>query len=191
MVVIAILGVLAAVSIIVINPAQILAQARDAQRINDLRSVHSALSLFLINPTDTTLTAGPFSSAAEATLCAFTDVASPVPAATELCTFRPPPATFLVNGTGWVAANLNNNDGGSPLATLPRDPVNTTHFFYAFKANNIVKTYELNTRLESLRYRPMMELDGGNRNTNCEVALTDPLIRNCFYEIGNDPGLDL
>ncbi len=182
LIVMAILGVLTATTVIVINPAQMLAQARDSQRISDLRSIHSALSLFLTTATDTTLTAGPFSSTAGTGaigVCGFTTVTPP----TEICTVR---TIFLVDGTGWVAANLGHTAGGSPLAVLPRDPTDSTVYFYAFKADNVNKWYEINGRLESVRHRTIMINDGGNRNT-CSTFTENT----CFYEIGNAPGLIL
>ncbi len=63
LIVIAILAILATAVVLVLNPAQILAQARDSQRISDLSSVKSAIALYLATTTSTpTMTAGPFSS---------------------------------------------------------------------------------------------------------------------------------
>src|SRR3989344_5681288 len=47
LIVIAILGILAAAVIVVLNPAQLLAQARDGTRLSDLDSVRSAIALYL------------------------------------------------------------------------------------------------------------------------------------------------
>ncbi len=46
LVVIAILAVLATAVILILNPAQLLAQGRDSTRLSDLAALNSALSLF-------------------------------------------------------------------------------------------------------------------------------------------------
>ena len=51
LIVIAILAILATTVVLVLNPAQILAQARDAQRISDLSSIKSAIALYLATAT--------------------------------------------------------------------------------------------------------------------------------------------
>jgi len=47
LIVIAILAVLSSAIVLVLNPAQLLAQARDSQRLSDLSSLHSAIALYL------------------------------------------------------------------------------------------------------------------------------------------------
>lgn len=44
LIVIAILAVLASVTVIVINPAELLARARDSQRMGDIAAINTALS---------------------------------------------------------------------------------------------------------------------------------------------------
>src|SRR5690349_16335843 len=51
LIVIGILAVLATTAVVILNPAQLLAQARDSQRLSDLASLQSALALYV---TDTT-----------------------------------------------------------------------------------------------------------------------------------------
>ena len=45
LIVIAVLAILIAAVVIVLNPGEILAQARDSQRLNDLNTLKSALGL--------------------------------------------------------------------------------------------------------------------------------------------------
>ena len=160
-IVIGILAILATVAILVLNPAQMLAQARDSQRVSDLGSVKSAVALYLATASGTpAVVAGP--RATFATACAFTT-----------CTI----ATSSIDGTGWVAVNLTNTSGGSPLSALPLDPTNSATLQYAYKGDATNLTIEIDAVLESTKYIPMMSTDGGNNNS--------------YYETGTDPSLDL
>jgi prepilin-type N-terminal cleavage/methylation domain-containing protein len=186
LIVIAILAVLSTATVVVLNPAELLKQARDSQRISDIANLNSALSFYVSTSDSPTFTAGPFSSTAgtsDAGDCGFTNVTPPV----EACTVR---AIFLTDGTGWVGVDLDSLTTGSPIARLPQDPTqdptNSTDYFYAYKGDNANKVWEIDGRLESTKYKGQMATDGGNRNT-CVTYVENT----CFYETGTDPGLDL
>src|ERR1039457_302059 len=49
LVVIAIIAILAVVVVLTLNPAQLLAQSRDATRVSDMATLNSALSLYQID----------------------------------------------------------------------------------------------------------------------------------------------
>ncbi|MCX6736947.1 MAG: type II secretion system protein [Candidatus Parcubacteria bacterium] len=49
LIVIGILAILSAVTILVINPAELLRKSRDTQRISDLGSINSAIAFYLTN----------------------------------------------------------------------------------------------------------------------------------------------
>ena len=181
-IVIGILAILGTVSVLVLNPAQLFAQARDTTRIQDLQTMNSALGLYV------------------------SSVSSPSLGATANCFVQPTEALALANcgtrhsGTsstnngvsaglrstasaGWIPVNFDGISGGSPLATLPVDPTNNATYFYSYAPDNTNKTYELNANLESTRYtsgtdnKEINTADGGNTDT--------------IYEIGTAPGLDL
>ena len=171
LIVIGILGILAAAVVIVLNPGELLAQARDSQRISDMDSARSAVSLYLSDVTSPSLTAGPFSTASST--CGF-----------GTCTV--PASPYVIDGTGWVGVNLSQISGGSPLPSLPRDPTNNSNYQYAYKGDNTNKTFELNARLESQKHRAKMTTDGGDDST-CSTWIED----SCYYEAGSDPGLNL
>lgn len=165
LIVIAILAILTTTVVLVLNPAQMLAEARDSQRMADLDAVRSAVSLYLATATSPALgTGGPFAQGATATCWSLvgTCVAKDI---------------YTVAGAGWVAVDLTGASGGSPLSALPRDPSNNATYHYAFDADNTAKTFELNAELESTKYSPLEATDGGNSAT--------------IYEIGTDPNLDL
>jgi len=164
-IVIGILAILATVVVLVLNPAELLAQARDSQRMSDLGTIKSAIALYLATANSPTIGAGP--------TCTATCTQNPF-SGTETVT-----TSTVVTGAGWVKVDLSGTTGGSPLATLPLDPTNNDSYHYAYAGNDSAKTFELNARLESEKYLGLManEKDGGN-NAN-------------YYEIGTEPGLDL
>ena len=172
LIVIGILAILATTVVLVLNPAQLLAQARDTQRISDLSTVKSAIAVYLSTATDPTLTAGPYSTSD--TTCGFGAASCTVTTST------------VVTGSGWVAIDLTASSGGSPVSVLPIDPTNTAIYQYAYKGDNTNKTFELNARLESTKYKVQMAADGGDDST-CSSYTEET----CYYEVGTDPALDL
>lgn len=173
LIVIGILAILATAVILVLNPAQLLAQARDSQRISDLGSVKSAIGLYLATATST-LTLGETAYATASTTCGLSSG----------CTVS---TDFTVDGGGWVDIDLTKTVGGSALAVLPKDPTDSATYQYAYDGDNANKTFELNARLESIKFRDLMTTDGGDKNT-CTGTFTDTT---CYYEVGTDPGLNL
>ena len=167
-IVIGILAILATVVVLVLNPAQMLAQARDSQRMSDLGSIKSAIALYLATATSTTITAAQRSTFS--TTCWFGTACA---AGAATCTI----ASTTVDGTGWVAVNLTGTTGGSPLSALPLDPSQTAIYQYAYNGEDTNKTFELNAQLESTKYFGLEATDGGN--------CTD------IYEVGTDAGLNL
>lgn len=173
LIVIGILGVLAAAVIVVLNPAELLAQARDSQRISDMDSVRTGVSLYLSDVSSSTFDGIGYATAS--TTCGFTG---------GTCTLN---QIYLVAGTGWVKVNFTEISGGSPFSVLPKDPTNNANYQYAFKTDATNKTFEVNTRLESKKQRDKMVNDGGSANT-CTSTYVEPT---CWYEIGSDPDLNL
>ena len=163
LVVIGILAVLTAAVVVVLNPAELLAQSRDTQRFADFDAVRGAVALYLSVATTTSFTAGPFSTNG-------TDGYSLGVAATR--------DDYRIDGNGWVAIDFTQmSNPSSPITALPRDPLNNATYHYAYEANDTAKTFELNANLESNKYTPKEGTDGGNSSS--------------YYEVGSDPGLDL
>jgi len=196
LIVIAILAILAAAVVVVINPGQLLAQARDAQRMNDLPAVRDALTLFIAQSTPSTTLLGSVAACTPATFRTSSTVA--IPAASNPFTSPPVntaiiPATDVrtIAGAGWVGTRFIDMPGGSPLSILPIDPINDGTFFYAFACDNTTVTFELAGRLESVRHRTLMQTDGGNRpalGVNCAAGFIGA---DCFWELGTDPDLNM
>ena len=162
LVVIAILAILATVIVVIINPGELLKQARDTTRISDLAALNSAIALYL------------------------SDVPTPVIGTVTNCTSALSPAptgwtctvvtSTAVTGSGWVPINFTSISSGSPLARLPIDPSNTTTYGYAYKSNGSNLTYELDAKMESTKYSNLTtgvtrnESDGGNDANWYEVG---------------------
>ena len=168
LVVIGILAVLATTVVLVLNPAQILQESRDSQRIADFKSITESIALAGItnppgftntSPQCTAGTCNPFSGGT----CA---------GGTTPCT---PVSSRAVNGNGWVAFNFGTNP---TMSVLPIDPTNSgcistsSGFCYASKASatGLSATFELDARLESTKHAPLMINDGGNNNSFYEVG---------------------
>ncbi len=142
LVVIAIIAVLAVVVIISLNPAELLAQARDSTRISNLSTVDGAIN-------DTRI--DNLSLGAANTLYISVPDPSATSTAGDQCQGLGLPAlqsgwsyhcavssTYLaVNGTGWIPIPLANSAMGSPLSVLPTDPINTTStgLYYTYQTD--------------------------------------------------------
>ena len=182
LIVIAILAILATVTFVVLNPAQLLAQARDSQRISELVSLKSAINLYLATAASTTL---QFAGGT----CVLNCWVQPT-GVTANCGGRHATTTKItvidadrtVDGTGWVPVKLTDTSGGSPLAFLPIDPSSNVTYFYSYACDNINLTFELGANMESTAYG-----QGGTK----DVESTDGGNLPSIYEVGTDPGLDL
>lgn len=168
LIVIAILSILATAVVVILNPAELIKQARDSTRISDMATVNSAVALFLSD-----VPSPGWSAVYRCTTGGSTPFGSS-------CTTN---ASTTVDTTGWVAVNFNQLSNGSPLSRLPIDPVNNTTYFYAY-AHTTTTTYEVNANMESTKY-------SASGNSDVESNTKDGGNNSDRYEVGNDPGLDL
>lgn len=153
LIVVGILAVLATITVLVLNPAELFRQARDSQRLSDLGSLKGAVSLYLTTVTTPDLAFGAFTCG--------TDWGSDKvgvankPASVAATNGSPSnAAAFGVDGTGWVTVKLDAMSGGSPLPVLPRDP-NTSDAtkFYTYSCGGLSNLkFELTAKMESGRY---------------------------------------
>ena len=149
-IVIAILAVLAVAVVIVLNPAEVLAKARDSNRLSDLSALKSAIALYLtdVSPpllagatsaADCTGTGGVtsrtfYSYPNTAPGADFTEGAAPTmgtdaDGATLLAAWAAQVSSANVNkvdATGWVPVALTaiSPAGSPPLSVMPVDPTN-------------------------------------------------------------------
>jgi len=167
LVVIAIIAILAVVVILTLNPAELLRQARDSNRVSDFATLKSALSLYATDVSTTTAMFGASGQggAGDGTYALFTASAAALgTTSTYNSTNTAVSWGFLgaeiaiatntsrsVGGTGWIPVNLNAISSGAPIATLPVDPItNSTNTTYVYAASSTV--FKLAAHMESLKY---------------------------------------
>ncbi len=182
LVVIAIIAVLSVVVILTLNPAELLKQARDSNRISDLNTLKSALSLFLADTSSSTglgtyascymglSKAGSVSTSGCNSIFYITGTGAFTAWLTS--------TSNKVDNTGWIPVNFTAITSGSPLGALPLDPSNSAaaSSSYYYRANPSSSTFKLAAYLESSKYGASNQNLAGNDNGNDAGA----------YEVGSD-----
>lgn len=190
LIVIAIVAILAAVVILTLNPAQLLAQARDSNRISDMSTLKSAISLYQTDVTSPNIAflrgyaACYYSLSTEATGATSSAGCGGLFSTTAYTATTTANANLRkVDGTGWIPVKFIDISAGSPIGNLPVDPTNTSSslLYYAYAASSTNLTFEIDARMESIKYSTgggdVVTTDGGNSPT--------------WYEVGTAPGLAL
>ncbi len=197
LIVIGILAILATTVVLVLNPAQILQETRDTQRISDLSSVQSAVGLYLataaaIDMDDAFATAYAAGSGTGcggdwwASITSVPSTSKPFVNPTVIEASQGLTTPRDVDGDGWAPIDLTAVSGGSPLSGLPQDPSSTAGGatnpldngtpplgrFYAYQCVNSSQTYSGVTG-------PAYEINGNmesgkfDSNTTCTVVGSD------------------
>lgn len=162
LIVIGIMAILVTAATIILNPAELLRQARDAQRLADLDALKSSIAMHLAtgNSPDVNFgLTGLVVKCAVATTSPFTGTGNGCGTGTAT-------SSRVVTGGGWVAVNLTDVAGGvAPLSVLPIDPTNTTDYQYAYAGNDTTNVFEINARMESSKYNfKMLNTNDGGSN---------------------------
>lgn len=205
LIVIAILAILSVALVIVLNPAETLKKARDAQRISDLSTLKTAIGLYM-----TSISPAYLGGASDNLLCKATVLSSTVgsPKVTTVwsggakISYSLPGAGItavildgaaparqvsstlanLTNGTGWIPVNFDMIAGGSPISTIPVDPVNTiatattvvsTDLVYRYGCAISPLSFEIDAQMESDAYKTTDDKrasDGGNSTAYYETG---------------------
>src|SRR3989344_3998345 len=178
-IVITILVILGVVVVALIDPAEILKQSRDSQRISDLASIKGASQLVLTSGTPSTASCGstqPINSTSSMWIS--------LPSTTGGSAYSSTTAALsqLADGTGWIRMNYASSTTGRALSNLPTDPTNTLSggLYYRWGCTNIgsIYEYEIDATLESAKYKSgctgscddKSSKDGGNSATRYEVG---------------------
>ncbi len=163
LIVIAILAILAAAVVIVLNPSELLSQARDTQRIADMKAMRSAIDVVFAN--DPSVSDGVdntvyISIADTSATCANTIGLPSLPVGWAYSCVVSANLT-KVNGTGWIPINFNNSANSINLPALPIDPVNSASAgkYYTYVTGG---SYELTALLESQKKHDAAIADGGS-----------------------------
>ncbi len=181
LVVIAILAILSVVVILTINPAQMLRQARDSQRVSDMATLKSAISLYLVDQTSPIMGTSTWcymSSATAATTTAGCGGRMSTSNTTNVTTSAANAAS--TTGGGWIPINFGAISSGSPVGSLPIDPVNNATYFYSYAVNSTTLQFEIDADMESTRYAA---------SGTSDVESTDGGSSSSVYETGSNLGL--
>ncbi len=194
LVVIAIIAVLAVVVILSLNPAELLRQARDSNRISDMGTIKSSLALYLADQTSPVLassTAGynfaylsTSTPGSEATgSIGFATLGNPPVAASTTMNPVATAATLRnIDSTGWIPVSFNLISGGSPMPQLPVDPANNGTYYYGYVATSSSGfTYKITMRTESTKFSNVNGVAGGS-----DVEGTDGGLFPSVYEAGTN-----
>lgn len=148
LIVIAIIAILAAVVVLIVNPIELTRRGRDAARLTDLANLQQAINVAVQES----------STSGSNIACA---------GAAAGCVDRSNAGTRLTNGTGWVRVNLGVQSSVT-VPTLPIDPSNNAanHYTYCGSGDN----WEIFTALESAQQIPRMSSDGGTSDSYYEVG---------------------
>lgn len=162
LIVIAIIAILSIALVFMLNPAETLKKARDAQRISDLKSVKTALGIMLTASSTPsldnfgTLCLTAADGVARAGKIAYSSASAPTwatpptPATTggdaiTGSTFTSPGSISStagkVDGTGWIPVNLKALTGGTPISSFPIDPTNAIGTLSATDLDDLVYRY--------------------------------------------------
>ena len=194
LVVIAIIAILAVVVILTLNPAELLRQARDSNRVSDFATLKSALSLYATDVTTATTMYGYNSAGTVGIGGIFTlytgnsggllIASSAISQFTTTSTLNQwgflggetganiaSTTSRVITGAGWIPVNLAAISSGAPIAVLPVDPVNNGQLMYVYAASTTV--FKLASKMESLKYgnsgsNDVVSNDGGNSTTTYE-----------------------
>jgi hypothetical protein len=163
-----------------LNPAELLKQARDSNRLSDLATINTALNLF------STDVLGGFMGTS-------TVVYVSLPSTTSTCSnlgLPTLPSGYTYNcvtqqnlrntdGTGWIPVNFQRISSNSPISQLPTDPINTTttRLYYTYTPGG---SWELNATVEASKNK----LGGSNDLTSKDGGSAPSQ-----YEIGNNLNL--
>ena len=133
LVVIGIVAALAVVVVLLLNPGEMVAEARDSNRSSDMSTLSRAISIYQedqiggsIGTASTTYISIPDPTA---TTTAGTNCASMgLPSLSNGLVYHCPASSTYRNtdSTGWIPVNFNTVTISPPLTVLPVDPINTT-----------------------------------------------------------------
>lgn len=190
LVVIAIIAILAVVVVLVLNPAQMLAQSRDANRLSDASTLVNALTYFSEDTNGRMGTSSviytsipdPAATTTAGNQCQSIGLPS-LASSTYNC---PASSTFrLGNGTGWIPLDFSRVSYGTPLNSIPVDPENssTTGNYYTYTTNG--KTFEVTMAFESLKYAPIEANDGGQYADLYEAGSNLGLMQSDLFALKN------
>lgn len=186
------LGIFSTIVINIIKPIDIIKCSRDTQRINDLKSLSSAIANYLSETKNPDLDGPYFSNSGfdEATPTIFLSISKDKESTSSSIIIDgknwrliQPSSTFLIsriNGEGWLPIDFLSLSK-KPINVLPYDPVNTfrKNYFYSYAFKKSAKTFEINANFECKKFRELAKNDGGDSElfeVGTDLNIIPPLI---------------
>ncbi len=179
LIVIGIVAVLATVVFVVLNPVELLREARDAERLSELATINKAISLGILENSDLYLGAPNtvyISLPDASSTCANQSLPSLPGGWTYACVSTA--NLQKVDGSGWIPINFGSLKI-NPLSILPIDPINKANqgLYYTYVAGS----WELNAQMESKVYqagggKDIVSNDGGNTTLLYEIGSSLSLV---------------
>lgn len=170
LVVIVVLGILAAIIIVGLKPGEIVRQSRDTTRLSDLQTLNKSISVLSaegitsFGTTNTVYVSLPDSNSD----CSGYSLPTLPTGWSYAC--RPSTTYQSIDGTGWIPLDFTSTS--VRLSTLPVDPVNSEDDYYTYIASS---EWELNAKLESTNNimggdNDKVSSDGGDDPTRLEIG---------------------
>jgi prepilin-type N-terminal cleavage/methylation domain-containing protein len=185
LIVIAIVAVLSVVVVVVLNPGELLKQSRDSKRLTDLTTLNKALKIVEVD------SAGASFGTSTIVYTSLADSSSTcgswgLPALPAGYTYNCVATTSRqsTDGTGWVPVNFTLASTGSPISSLPIDPVNSssTGQYYTYLPGG---SWTLAALLESSKYiASKARDDGGYDPERFESGSDLTLWKNAYGMVG-------
>ena len=188
LVVIAIVAILSVVVILTLNPAELLRQSRDSNRVADMGTLTTALGIFSEDQSSGSLgsssvvylsIADPSATSTAGDQCQGLGL----PALPSTYSYHCAATSTVrnVNGQGWIPVNFSSISIGAPIGSLPVDPMNvsSSRLYYTYTTNGT--QYEVTSAMESVKYK----LAGSS-----DVISTDGGTLASVYEKGSKLGLE-
>jgi type II secretory pathway pseudopilin PulG len=161
LIIVGLIAVLSVAIILAINPAELIKQTRDSQRLSNLTNLSKAISLY-----EADTNGQGFMGTSSVVYVSIPDTTSTcanlgLPQLPPSWSYRCVSSSTLQNidGTGWIPINFNNLSFGKTLPKLPIDPINTTSSgnYYTYVSGG---SFELTSLLESSKYQNLAINDG-------------------------------
>lgn len=167
LVVIAIVASLATVTVLVLNPTELLKQSRDAVRVTDLNIINNAIILLKIQNPNVNLGSMTtvYISLPDDNSSTCGTLAVNLPPIPTLSGWTYSCKTQInykkVDQSGWIPVDFTSVPTGAPLSVLPADPTNNAigGFYYTYAVSG--DKWELTGVTESQKFADQAARDGG------------------------------
>ncbi len=151
LVVLALVAILSVVVVVTLNPAELIKQARDSNRLSDLSTINTALNLFSADVTSGFMgTSTVVYVSIPSNLSDCSNLGLPILPGTFVYNCVTQQNLRNIDGTGWIPVNFQRISYSSPISQLPIDPQNTTSTkYYTYVTGG---SWQLAVRVESQKY---------------------------------------